>query len=155
MPPKGKSRKDKSSSPLVAASSRGSSAACEGFRVWIESSMRRVYPASSPPPQERPLSVKLFLAKGEYQSFQIVLRSEGGQELRDFSIDVGALAGETEIAAEHYADIRAALKRRGELIGANDLFIAAHARCLGLTLITNNTQEFSRAEGLALENWAV
>jgi tRNA(fMet)-specific endonuclease VapC len=60
-----------------------------------------------------------------------------------------------EIAAEHYADIRAALKRRGELIGANDLFIAAHARSLGLTLITNNTQEFSRAEGLALENWAV
>lgn len=60
-----------------------------------------------------------------------------------------------EIAAEHYADIRAALKRRGELIGANDLFIAAHARCFGLTLITNNTQEFSRVEGLALENWAV
>ncbi len=39
------------------------------------------------------------------------------------------------------------------MIGANDLLIAAHARSLGLTLITNNTNEFSRVEGLALENW--
>lgn len=59
-----------------------------------------------------------------------------------------------ESAAGHYADIRADLKARGELIGANDLFIAAHARGLGLTLITNNTGEFSRVDGLALENWA-
>ena len=59
-----------------------------------------------------------------------------------------------EEAAEHYADIRAGLKRRGELIGANDLLIAAHARSLGLTLITNNTDEFSRVRGLVLENWA-
>src|ERR1700750_2871799 len=42
-------------------------------------------------------------------------------------------------AALHYAQIRAALKMGGTMIGANDLFIAAHARSLGLTLITNNT----------------
>jgi tRNA(fMet)-specific endonuclease VapC len=59
-----------------------------------------------------------------------------------------------EEAAEHYADIRADLERRGEPIGANDLLIAAHARSLGLTLITNKTEEFSRVGGLALENWA-
>jgi len=59
-----------------------------------------------------------------------------------------------EGAAEHYADIRADLKRRGEPIGANDLLIAAHARSLSLTLITDNTEEFSRVGGLALENWA-
>ena len=58
-----------------------------------------------------------------------------------------------EEAAEDYADIRADLKRRGAVIGANDLFIAAHARSLDLTLVTNNTGEFSRVEGLALENW--
>jgi tRNA(fMet)-specific endonuclease VapC len=57
-------------------------------------------------------------------------------------------------AATHYASIRAALKRRGAMIGANDLLIAAHARCLRLTLVTNNTGEFERVEGLALENWA-
>ena len=56
-------------------------------------------------------------------------------------------------AAPHYAEIRADPKRRGLPIGANDLFIAAHARSLGLTLVTNNTAEFSRVTGLRVENW--
>ncbi len=56
-------------------------------------------------------------------------------------------------AAHHYAQIRSALKARGTIIGANDLFIAAHARSLGLTLVTNNTREFGRVSGLKLENW--
>jgi tRNA(fMet)-specific endonuclease VapC len=55
--------------------------------------------------------------------------------------------------ALHYAQIRAALKVSGEMIGANDLFIAAHARSLGLTLVTNNTREFGRIQGLHVENW--
>lgn len=58
-------------------------------------------------------------------------------------------------AASHYAKIRADLKARGTMIGANDLFIAAHARSLGLTLVTNNTHEFGRIQNLALENWTV
>ena len=58
-------------------------------------------------------------------------------------------------AAIHYARIRADLKKRGAMIGANDLFIAAHARSLGLILVTNNTREFGRVEGLALENWTL
>ena len=58
-------------------------------------------------------------------------------------------------AAQHYASIRAPLKIRGTMIGANDLFIAAHARSLGLTLVTNNTSEFGRVEDLALENWTL
>jgi tRNA(fMet)-specific endonuclease VapC len=57
-------------------------------------------------------------------------------------------------AAQHYAEIRADLKKRGALIGANDLIIAAHARALGLTLVTNNTAEFERVRHLTLENWA-
>jgi tRNA(fMet)-specific endonuclease VapC len=60
-----------------------------------------------------------------------------------------------EDVAQHYGDIRADLKRRGALIGANDLFIAAHARALDLTLVTNNTAEFERVSGLAIEHWAV
>jgi tRNA(fMet)-specific endonuclease VapC len=60
-----------------------------------------------------------------------------------------------EDVAPHYAEIRAKLKRRGAMIGANDLFIAAHARALGLTLVTNDTAEFERVSGLALENWTV
>lgn len=59
----------------------------------------------------------------------------------------------TEDAALHYAEIRADLKRRGAMIGANDLFIAAHARALGLTLVTNNTDEFERVSDLHIDNW--
>lgn len=58
-------------------------------------------------------------------------------------------------ASLFYAKIRADLKALGRMIGANDLFIAAHARSLGLTLVTNNTQEFQRVRGLAVENWTV
>lgn len=58
-------------------------------------------------------------------------------------------------AAAHYGQIRGALKARGTMIGANDLFIAAHARCLGLMLVTNNTGEFGRVNDLKIENWAI
>lgn len=58
-----------------------------------------------------------------------------------------------EEAAQHYAEIRADLRKRGAMIGANDLFIAAHARALGLALVTNNTAEFARVRELKLENW--
>ena len=58
-------------------------------------------------------------------------------------------------ATAHYAKIRADLKTRGTMIGANDLFIAAHARSLGLTLVTNNTHEFGRVQDLMLDNWTV
>ncbi len=60
----------------------------------------------------------------------------------------------TQEAAEHYADIRADLKRRGEMIGANDLLIAAHARSIKSVLVTNNVREFGRVKGLRVENWA-
>ena len=56
-------------------------------------------------------------------------------------------------ASGDYAKIRSDLKRRGTMIGANDLFIAAHARSLGLTLVTNNTREFGRVPHLTMENW--
>jgi tRNA(fMet)-specific endonuclease VapC len=56
-------------------------------------------------------------------------------------------------ASFHHAKIRAELKLQGAMIGANDLWIAAHARSLGLTLVTNNTREFGRVRHLAIENW--
>jgi tRNA(fMet)-specific endonuclease VapC len=57
-------------------------------------------------------------------------------------------------AALDYTEIRAFLKSCGRLIGAHDLFIAAHARYLGLTLVSNNTREYTRVPGLKIENWA-
>lgn len=56
-------------------------------------------------------------------------------------------------AAEHYAEIRADLKRLGSPIGSNDLMIAAHARSRDATLVTNNVREFERVPGLRVENW--
>ncbi len=52
-----------------------------------------------------------------------------------------------------YASIRSALEKQGNIIGGNDLWIAAHALTLGLTVVTNNTREFSRVSGLSVENW--
>ncbi|MFO0483821.1 MAG: type II toxin-antitoxin system VapC family toxin [bacterium] len=58
-----------------------------------------------------------------------------------------------EPADQHYADIRAALERAGTPIGSHDLFIAAHARSRGMTLVTHNTREFERVPGLSVEDW--
>jgi len=57
-------------------------------------------------------------------------------------------------AALVYGDIRSNLEQRGQVIGSNDLFIAAHPLSLSLTLVTNNEREFGRIDGLRLENWA-
>ena len=58
-----------------------------------------------------------------------------------------------DAASVHYARIRHSLQTSGTPIGPVDLFIAAHARSLDLTLVTDNIREFSRVEGLKLENW--
>lgn len=55
--------------------------------------------------------------------------------------------------AKHYAEIRAELASKGMLIGNNDLWIAAHVRSLGHTLVSNNIKEFERVKNLHLENW--
>ncbi|MEE9426404.1 MAG: type II toxin-antitoxin system VapC family toxin [Methylococcales bacterium] len=55
--------------------------------------------------------------------------------------------------AETYARIRSSLEKQGSIIGGNNLWIAAHALTLGLTIITNNTNEFCRVENLRVENW--
>lgn len=52
-----------------------------------------------------------------------------------------------------YGAIRAYLEQAGRQIGPNDLLIAAHALALGAVLVTANVGEFSRVEGLKVENW--
>ncbi|WP_139557846.1 type II toxin-antitoxin system tRNA(fMet)-specific endonuclease VapC [Methylotetracoccus oryzae] len=51
------------------------------------------------------------------------------------------------------AEIRCALARKGQPIGHYDILIAAHARSLAAVLVTHNTHEFGRVEGLQLEDW--
>ena len=57
-------------------------------------------------------------------------------------------------AGETYGTIRAELAVKGEMIGNNDLWIAAHAAAASLTLVTNNEREFRRVKGLKIQNWA-
>lgn len=52
-----------------------------------------------------------------------------------------------------YGTIRAFLEIKGKPIGNNDLWIAAHAKAQGLTLVTNNEGEFKRVPGLRVQNW--
>jgi tRNA(fMet)-specific endonuclease VapC len=59
-----------------------------------------------------------------------------------------------ETAAEAYGAARHELASKGEMIGNNDLWIAAHAVASGLTLVTNNEKEFRRVRGLKIQNWA-
>jgi tRNA(fMet)-specific endonuclease VapC len=81
-------------------------------------------------------------------------RTQDGAALQAFLPHVEVLEFADD-AATQYAQIRSDLKRRGQMIGANDLFIAAHARSLGLRLVTNNTAEFGRVKELTLENWTL
>jgi len=61
----------------------------------------------------------------------------------------------SKISAQSYANIRTDLEKKGQIIGANDLLIASHALSLEAVLVTNNTREFERVEGLLLEDWSV
>lgn len=58
-----------------------------------------------------------------------------------------------EVAADHAADIRATLERKGQPIDGYDLLIAGHARSRGLTIVTGNLVEFGRVDGLRCEDW--
>jgi len=79
-------------------------------------------------------------------------REQAMQQLTELAglLPVVALPQE---AGNHYGAIRAALEVKGEMIGNNDLWIAAHAQAAGLILVTNNDQEFRRVRALRLQNW--
>ena len=56
-------------------------------------------------------------------------------------------------ASIEYGKIRASLEKIGRVIGGLDMQIAAHAKSLDMTLITNNTKEFKRIDNLVIDNW--
>lgn len=80
-------------------------------------------------------------------------RTQSLDILRGFAEIVPVIAL-TPVVGETYGRLRAELERAGKPIGNNDLWIAAHALALGVVLVTNNTREFKRVSGLAVENWA-
>ena len=56
-------------------------------------------------------------------------------------------------AAIFYGDVRSTLEKKGNIIGSNDLLIAAQALSLDCILVSNNEKEFKRVDGLRIENW--
>jgi len=72
--------------------------------------------------------------------------------VREFLLPLEKLCFD-ENAALHYGEIRASLELSGKIIGAHDMLIAAHAKSVDATLVTNNTREFERVENLQIENW--
>ncbi len=58
-----------------------------------------------------------------------------------------------DFCVRHYGELRAHLTRAGQLIGPNDLLIAATALAHGAILVTHNVAEFSRVPGLLIEDW--
>ena len=72
--------------------------------------------------------------------------------LRTILIEIQILPFEAP-ADKHYGDIRQHLEAAGTPIEPNDLLIAAHARALGLTVVTDNLKEFERVPELKVENW--
>ncbi len=102
---------------------------------------------------EAALSVITFgeLVYGAEKSAQ---RTAALELLRELA-QVLPVLGLPETAADAYGTMRAELERKGQMIGNNDLWIAAHAKAARLTLVTNNEREFRRVRGLKVENWAV
>ncbi|MGJ7037737.1 tRNA(fMet)-specific endonuclease VapC [Shinella sp. BE166] len=84
------------------------------------------------------------------------VKKKGSEALRNrvetFLLAVPAVPLESD-ASERFAEIRYELERKGTPIGPYDMLIAAHALSLDLTLVTANIREFSRVEGLKVENW--
>ena len=78
--------------------------------------------------------------------------ARNARELEAFRLDLDVVAFDDR-AGRHYGEIRHALARRGQPIGANDLLIAAHALSVDATLVTNNAGEFRRVPNLRVENW--
>jgi tRNA(fMet)-specific endonuclease VapC len=79
-------------------------------------------------------------------------RADALDTLREFAALI-PVAQMTEDVGQAYGAIRAALERKGQPIGNNDLWIAAHAKALGLSLVTNNEKAFCRIPGLTILNW--
>ena len=94
----------------------------------------------------------ISLAELEYGVSKSRHRDQNRQALVHFASAFDILAF-TDRDAEVYGLLRAALERKGRIIGPYDLEIAAQAVSRKLTLVSNNTAEFSRIPNLKLENW--
>ena len=94
----------------------------------------------------------ITLAEMEYGIAKSTSPEKNQAALSAFLSNIDILPFDDRASVE-YGDIRASLEKKGTPIGPNDMLIAAHARSLGLTIVTNNVKEFRRVDGLMLDNW--
>jgi tRNA(fMet)-specific endonuclease VapC len=102
-------------------------------------------------PGEAAISVVTF---GElmYGAEKSSHRSSAIEQLRELLLFLPSLPL-PEGSGEAYGKIRADLESRGQMISNNDLWIAAHAIALDVTLVTNNKKKFRRVRNLKIQNW--
>ena len=119
--------------------------------IWIMNRDPRLVPQKL---QSECLISQVVLGELEFGVFNSDERHQvqNRAALDDFLSNVLIAPISNEVAHE-YGRIRARLKRQGALIGPNDLWIAAHAVCLDLPLVTADTSEFMRVENLEIDNW--
>jgi tRNA(fMet)-specific endonuclease VapC len=103
------------------------------------------------PPSEVAIST-ITLFELEYGAEKSNRKQQSQKALKKFlsPLDIVDL---DQAAANEAAVIRAQLEKKGTPIGPYDILIAGLARSRSMTLVTNNTKEFSRVDGLLLENW--
>ncbi|MCF8192524.1 MAG: type II toxin-antitoxin system VapC family toxin [Burkholderiales bacterium] len=94
----------------------------------------------------------IVLGELEYGVYKSAHREANAQRL-EVAVSLLELVPLDTTAARQYGEIRAGLESIGRPIGSNDLWIAAQALAIGATLVTDNTEEFTRIRGLRLENW--
>jgi len=78
--------------------------------------------------------------------------SKNLEAIEDFISHIEVLSYDQK-TSQTYGQIKAKLEKNEEIIGENDIHIAAHAISQGLILVTNNLNEFRRVPNLSLENW--
>lgn len=94
----------------------------------------------------------ITLAELQYGIAKSTQPEKNQQALQQFLIPLEIVEFDYE-ASVVYGELRAHLEKTGQPIGALDMFIAAHAKSLDITIVTNNEREFRRVPNLKVENW--
>ena len=81
-------------------------------------------------------------------------KSSGDREALELFLRYVGVAAYPEEAGEHYGEIRTVLELGGEVFEPHELLVVAHARCMGLVLVTRRVRELRGVKGMRVENWA-
>ena len=94
----------------------------------------------------------ITVAELEYGAYKSQRLEKNRTALNQFLLALEILPFDQR-STQVYGQLRAMLERQGTVIGAMDMLIAAQAQALGLILVTNNVNEFSRIQNLVIQNW--